>query len=348
MSDNPLGLEGIEFIEFVAARADDLHQVFTDLGLSLVRFSADGDVRLYQQNDVRFLLNCRAGSVAHDFYKWHGSGVSAVGWRVKDAQKALATVRNKGAKLAQGSDYRWDGKQLPAVVEDVGGALIYFVDGYRNPSLYQRLGLNQSGKKEVLRDTNYIRIDHLAYGIFQEHLPEWTDFYERICGFEKVASFDIRGEHSGMKSIALRSPCGHFSIPINEGVGKKSTINEFVANFKGCGVHHVALLTNDILVTLRELQGSMVRTLAMYPEYYHDVFKRVPSVRENHKEIQKYNVLVDGDEDGYLLQIFSQALIGGLFFEFIQRENNDSYGEGNFKALFRACELDQKKRGYVD
>lgn len=344
---NPVGLDGIEFIEFAAPQPKALAALFSELGLSHTKSHQQHDIRLYEQNEVRFLLNCWADSFARSFCEAHGSGVSAMGWRVKDAQTALAAARKNGAQQAERGDYYLDGKPVPAIV-GIGGSLIYFIDAYHDQRFYQRLGLQREDKTTVLNNTGFMVIDHLTNNVYQGKLQEWSDFYQRIFGFSEIRYFDIRGEQTGLKSFALRSPCGKFCIPINEGTEEKSQINEFLDEYKGEGVQHIALLTKDILATLHKLQGSSIAMLEMYDEYYDDIFTKVPHVREDHAEIKKFNVLVDGDEKGYLLQIFTKNVIGPIFFEIIQRENNLSFGEGNFGALFRAIELDQKKRGFLD
>ena len=344
---NPVGLDGIEFIEFTAAQPSHLAALFTELGLVNTKSQARRDIKLYEQNEVRFLLNCRSDSVARSFYDLHGSGVSAMGWRVKDAQAALAAAVKNGARQAERGDYRLDGKDVPAI-EGIGGSLIYCIDAYQDKHMYQRLGFEHEDSTKVLNNMGFMVIDHLTNNVYPGKLQEWSDFYQRIFAFSEIRYFDIRGEQTGLKSFALHSPCGKFCIPINEGTEEKSQINEFLDEYKGEGVQHIALLTENILETLRQLQGSSLEMLEMYPEYYDDVFARVPNVREDHAAIKKFNVLADGDEKGYLLQIFTKNVIGPIFFEIIQRENNLSFGEGNFGALFRAIELDQKKRGFLD
>ncbi len=342
---NPVGLDGIEFIEFTAAQPSHLASLFTKLGLVNTKSHARRDLRLYEQNKVRFVLNTRNDSMARSFYDLHGAGVSAMGWRVKNAYEAMVAALKNGARQMS-SDYLLDNTSVPAI-EGIGGSLIYFIDAYQDENLYARLGFENEESTKVLDDVGFTRIDHLTNNVYQGKLQEWSDFYQRIFGFSEIRYFDIRGEQTGLKSFAMRSPCGKFCIPINEGTEEKSQINEFLQEYRGEGVQHIALLTADILDTLRKLRGSAIEMLEMYPEYYDDVFTRVPNVREDHAEIKKFNVLVDGDGKGYLLQIFTKNVIGPIFFEIIQRENNSSFGEGNFGALFRAIELDQKKRGFL-
>ncbi len=178
-------------------------------------------------------------------------------------------------------------------------------------------------------------------------MERWSRFYKDVFGFEEIRYFDIRGAKTGLTSYALRSPDGSFCIPINEADEAKSQINEYLDEYKGPGIQHLAFLTDDILASLRALEGTPIEFLDMDRDYYAAVFERVPNVAEDRFEIARRNVLVDGDAAGYLLQIFTKNLIGPIFIELIQRHNHLAFGEGNFGALFRSIERDQVKRGYL-
>lgn len=190
-------------------------------------------------------------------------------------------------------------------------------------------------------------IDHLTNNVYKGTMERWSNFYKDIFGFIEVRYFDIRGAKTGLLSYALRSPCGKFCIPINEGTEAKSQINEYLDEYKGPGVQHIAFLTSDIIKSLESLKGTGIETLDMDNEYYEEAFKRVPQVTEDRSKLQDLQILVDGDEEGYLLQIFTKNIIGPIFFEIIQRKNHLAFGEGNFGALFRSIERDQQKRGYL-
>ena len=152
---------------------------------------------------------------------------------------------------------------------------------------------------------------------------------------------------TGLTSLALRSPDGSFCIPINQPKDDKDQIAEYLRDYNGPGVQHLAFLTKDILSSLDKLAGGSIETLNIDAEYYRDVFDRVPNVREDRAKIEKHQVLVDGDEKGYLLQIFTKNIIGPIFIEIIQREEHLGFGEGNFGALFRSLEKDQEQRGVL-
>jgi 4-hydroxyphenylpyruvate dioxygenase len=178
-------------------------------------------------------------------------------------------------------------------------------------------------------------------------MAEWSNFYKNIFGFSEIRYFDIRGVQTGLQSFALKSPCGKFCIPINEATEKESQINEFIRDYKGPGIQHIALCTDDIVSSVSQIKTTSVETLDIDDEYYQTVFNRVPNVTEDHRRLQDLQILVDGDQEGYLLQIFTKNVIGPIFFEIIQRKNHFNFGEGNFGALFRSIERDQKKRGVL-
>jgi len=200
---------------------------------------------------------------------------------------------------------------------------------------------------DLVASKGFVAIDHLTNNVPRGQLALWGAFYRDVFGFTEVRYFDIRGVKTGLQSYALRSPDGSFCIPINEGTETGSQIDEYLEEYRGPGIQHLAFLTDDILASLRALEGTPIRFLDIDDDYYAGVFDRVPGVREDHAELARRNVLVDGDPDGYLLQIFTHNLIGPIFVELIQRRNHLSFGEGNFGALFRSIERDQERRGYL-
>jgi 4-hydroxyphenylpyruvate dioxygenase len=170
----------------------------------------------------------------------------------------------------------------------------------------------------------------------------------KVFNFREARFFDIRGKKTGLLSKAMRSPCGKFSVPSNEPTEAKSQIQEYLDEYKGSGIQHVAFLTDDIVQTLEALRQSKIEFLAPPPgTYYAQLKDRVPNVVEDVKRLEKHAVLVDGDQDGYLLQIFTKNVIGPIFYEVIQRKGHEGFGDGNFQALFDAIEADQKERGYL-
>jgi 4-hydroxyphenylpyruvate dioxygenase len=270
-----------------------------------------------------------------------------MGWRFEDPEWAHAQALERGARDAGTRDYVFGGKRVPAIF-GIGNSLIYFIEAPHDRAFdYREHGLVRLQDPVLVPEKGFLAIDHLTNNVYKGTMKEWASFYKDIFGFEEVRYFDIRGKKTGLTSFALRSPCGKFSIPINEAEESKSQINEYLDEYHGPGVQHLAFLTRDLISSLHLLEHTGIRMLDIEPEYYRSVFKRVPRVKEDHKEIERLSVLVDGDEKGYLLQIFTKNLIGPIFIELIQRENHLSFGEGNFQALFNSIERDQMKRGVL-
>ena len=346
-TNNYLNLRGIEFTEFSAAEPEFLHNLFTSFGFSKIMRHKDKKIDLYQQNQITFLLNYEQDSFASNFNKAHGPCVSSMGWKVTDADFALKTAVERGATASDKIDYDYKGEKLPTIL-GIGDSNIYFVDQFKSESLYEDMGFVRHENPVIVPNLGFEYIDHLTNNVVNGGLAKWSDFYKNIFGFTQVRYFDIRGEKTGLQSYALRSPDGSFCIPINEGTEAKSQINEYLEEYKGEGVQHIALHTSKMIDSVAGIQKNNIDTLDIDDEYYGEVFDRVPNVSEDHKKLQDLQILVDGDEEGYLLQIFTKNIIGPIFFEIIQRKNHNAFGEGNFGALFRSIERDQQKRGYLE
>lgn len=344
---NDLGLDGIEFVEFSSGDPQRLEKLFLEFGFSKLMQQKDRAISYFRQNDIHFLLNDQPNSQAQAFAKEHGPSISAMGWRVRDAKLAHRLAVARGAKNSERSDYlKKNGEPIPAI-QGIGGSLIYFIDNYRGRSTYQDMGFVDLAEPIRQPDKGFTAIDHLTNNVEKGEMKRWAEFYKEVFGFTEVRYFDIRGAKTGLTSYALRSPCGKFCIPINEGTEEKSQINEYLREYRGPGIQHLAFLTEDILSSLGSLSGSSIETLNIDDQYYDEIFDRVPGVTEDRRAIRDLNVLVDGDDQGYLLQIFTKNLIGPIFIEIIQRKNHYSFGEGNFGALFRSIERDQEKRGVL-
>ncbi len=333
--ENPVGIQGIEFLEYGAKDPEPLRQLFLGLGFYESAKDPKRKISLWRQNDIRWILNAESGTFAARFAEQHGPSAPAMGWRVKNAKAARENAISRGAKPCEKGDY-----PLPAVY-GIGDSLIYFIDAETS---YESLGFQPIPNARPT-DKGFIRVDHLTNNVPNGTMGQWTDFYKKIFGFTEVRYFDIKGKKTGLQSFALRSPCGTFCIPINEAKEEKSQINEYLREYKGAGIQHIALLTNDIVPSLKALRDSHIPMLEVDPSYYEEAFRRVPQVTEDKDTIKKLGVMVDGDPEGYLLQIFTKNAIGPIFFEIIQRKNHQSFGEGNFGALFRTIESDQEKRG---
>lgn len=344
--NNSIGMCGLDFIEFSSLQPQRLEQLFVAFGFSKLNKHQKRNVDYFKQNDIHIFLNREARGYARQFTEQHGPALCSMGWRFENPQKAYEMALKNGATPAQGELHLKNGTPVPAIL-GIGDMLIYFVDKNIHQQQYADLGFAKHPEAIEVAPKGFLVIDHLTNNVEKGTLKKWAEFYKNIFGFSEVRYFDIRGAQTGLTSFALRSPCGQFCIPINEGSEKKSQINEYLEEYKGPGVQHLAFLTDDILSSLDALQNSKIQMLDMDDEYYQDVFKKFPNVIENHDRIRQHQVLIDGDEHGYLLQIFTKNIIGPIFIEIIQRHNHYSFGEGNFAALFRSIERDQMKRGYL-
>jgi 4-hydroxyphenylpyruvate dioxygenase len=340
--ENHCGLTGIEFIEFSSAKPDDLDKLFKAFGFSKTMSHKEKKIDLYKQNKIIFLLNTEPQSFGVDFYKKHGPCVCSMGWTAENAIKAQEVAIERGATKAATTDY-----DLPSVT-GIGESNIYFLENSGTDAFYQSLGFEKLENPETVPNLGFQFIDHLTNNVEKGAMEKWSNFYKDIFGFTEVRYFDINGVKTGLQSYALRSPDGSFCIPINEAKDPKSQIQEYLDEYKGPGVQHIALHTTQMINSVANLQKEGIETLDIDDEYYQEVFERVPNVSEDHKKLQEHQILVDGDDEGYLLQIFTKNIIGPIFFEIIQRKNHNAFGEGNFGALFRSIERDQQKRGYLD
>jgi 4-hydroxyphenylpyruvate dioxygenase len=343
--ENPLGLRGIEFVEFTSPNPETLHNLFLEFGFSKIGKHKSKDVDYYRQNDIHFFINKEDGSFGKSFANLHGPSICSMGWRMDDALLACSTAIERGAKIGT-PDYQRNNKEIPSIF-GIGDSLIYFIDDFENPKRYEEMGFEYLDNPILSENKGFIAIDHLTNNVYPGEMAKWTEFYKSIFGFTEVRYFDIRGAKTGLTSFALQAPGRSFCIPINEGTETKSQINEYLDEYKGPGVQHLAFITHDIVKSVASLSETSISTLDIDEEYYSEVFDRVPNVTENYKDLQKHDILVDGDEAGYLLQIFTKNIIGPIFIEIIQRKNHFSFGEGNFGALFRSIERDQEKRGYL-
>lgn len=348
---NQIGLCGIDFIEYTSGSADFYAPLFAAFGFSKLAQHQTKNIMYHKQNDIHFFVNSEPKTFAETFGKTHGPSISAMGWRFHNPKQAYELALSKGATAVSGDYYDTKNNPIPAIY-GIGESLIYFVDQNTHQDNYKALQFQTLEKPFIQKDMGFTLIDHLTNNVYNGTMQTWADFYKNIFGFTEVRYFDIRGAKTGLTSYALKSPCGHFCIPINEAKENKSQINEYLDEYKGPGVQHLAFLTEDILSSLKALDNTKIKTLDIDNEYYADIFNKFPQVTENKTELQKHNILVDGDSPenggGYLLQIFTQNIIGPIFIEIIQRKNHLSFGEGNFGALFRSIERDQMKRGYLN
>lgn len=344
MSQNPLGLRGIEFTEFASPDTDFMHDVFGAFGFSKLKRHSTKDILYYNQRDIHFLLNREKKGFSADFAKSHGPAICSMGWRVDNAEEAQAEAVRRGAKAAKPEE-----TDLPyPAIYGIGDSLIYLIDQFGDKGNIYDQDFIDLEEKNVVEDLGFIEIDHLTNNVFKGTMDTWAKFYKEVFGFTEVRYFDIKGQKTALLSYALRSPDGSFCIPINEGKDDNNNqIDEYLNQYNGPGVQHIAFRSDDLLASLDKLDRNVIDTLDIHDDYYEEVFNRVPGVTEDPKRIQDHQVLVDGDDKGYLLQIFTKNLFGPIFIELIQRKENLGFGEGNFQALFESIERDQERRGVI-
>jgi 4-hydroxyphenylpyruvate dioxygenase len=347
--DNPMGTDGFEFVEYTAPDTAALGRYFEGLGFRAVARHRSKNVTLYAQNDVHFIVNAEPESHGARFARAHGPSACAMAFRVKDAGKAYRLAVDKGAKPHEGKVGPME-LNIPAI-EGIGGSVIYFVDRYGpgEVSIYDvdfvPTDVTRGYRHEGVGLTE---IDHVTHNVFRGNMNVWAGFYEKLFNFREIKYFDIEGKLTGLKSKAMTSPCGKIRIPINESSDDKSQIAEYLAEYKGEGIQHIALSTNDIYVTVEKLRKMNVAFQSAVDTYFDGIDKRLPNHGEDVARLKRNQILIDGGPGaGLLLQIFTQNAIGPIFFEIIQRKGNDGFGEGNFQALFESIELDQIRRGVL-
>lgn len=344
---NPAGTNGFDFLEFTTPHFQKLDSQLKQFGFTPVAKHISHDVTLYQKNDIRFFVNTTPNSLASEFAKLHGASTSAMGFCVENAKLAFEHAINMGAKPYYAEDQA-SIYQIPAIY-GVGNSLIYFVD-YQNghPNYFSQFKFTPN--QTQINDSGLTYLDHVTHNLYRGNMDKWAEFYERIFNFKEIRYFDIEGKLTGLKSRALTSPCGKIRIPLNESSDDKSQIEEFLNEFNGEGIQHIALGTNDIYQTVETLRLNNLEFLDTPDTYYDLTEKRLPNHGEPLERLKINKILIDGNTQGnpkLLLQIFTKNMLGPVFFEIIQRKGDEGFGEGNFKALFESIELDQIQRGVL-
>jgi len=348
---NPAGTDGFEFVEFAHPEPGKLEALFAQMGYVEVARHKRRDISLYRQGDITYVVNRERDSDAGRFVAAHGPCAPAMAWRVVDARHALTRALDLGATEYRGADKTLD---VPAVI-GIGGSLLYFVDIYgAKGSVYDQdfawLGERDPRPKGV----GFYYLDHLTHNVRRGNMDTWYKFYAETFNFREIRFFNIEGKLTGLTSRALTSPCGKIRIPINESSDDKSQIEEYLKRYKGEGIQHIAVGSNDIYAATDAIAARGLAFMPGPPDiYYERSSARVKGHDEPIARMKKHGILIDGEGvvDGgatrVLLQIFSKTVIGPIFFEFIQRKGDDGFGEGNFKALFESIEADQIARGVL-
>lgn len=348
---NPAGTDGFEFVEYAHPQPEVLDRIFRQMGFVPVARHKVKPITLYRQGDINYLLNADPDSHAAAFVKDHGPCAPAMAWRVVDAQVALERALALGA-----TEYTGPGKSIEApAVYGIGGSLLYFIDRYGDQGSAYAADYDWLAEADPKpRGFGFYYLDHLTHNVIRGNMDTWYKFYHDTFNFREIKYFDIKGKRTGLVSRALTSPDGKIRIPINESTDDQSQIEEYLREYKGEGIQHIAIASNDIYAGTDQIAEAGMAFMPGPPDIYYQMsHNRVKGHQEPIDRMKARGILIDGEgvvgggETRILLQIFSKTVIGPIFFEFIQRKGDDGFGEGNFRALFESIEEDQLRRGVL-
>jgi 4-hydroxyphenylpyruvate dioxygenase len=351
--DNPMGLMGFEFVEFASPTPNVLEPLFEKMGFSLVAKHRSKDVLLYRQGHINFIVNREPKSLAHYFAAEHGASACGLAFRVKDSHKAYQRALDLGAQPIEIPTGPME-LRLPAI-KGIGGAPLYLIDRFEEgKSIYDIDFEWLEGVERHPKGHGFKVVDHLTHNVYRGRMAFWGSYYERLFNFRDIRYFDIKGEYTGLTSRAMTAPDNLIRIPLNEESGQGSgQIEEFLMQFNGEGIQHIALLTDDLIHSVDALKAAGIPLMTAPNDIYYEMLEeRLPRHGEPVSDLKARGILLDGStaegKPRLLLQIFSQTLLGPVFFEFIQRKEDQGFGEGNFKALFESLERDQLRRGALN
>ncbi len=346
--DNPMGTDGFDFCEFAAPDGKFLHELFKNMGFTAIAKHKSQEITHYRQGQIDFLVNEDPDSFAYKFSQKHGPCCSGFALRVKNASRAYEIALEKQADPVS-NETGCFAIDIP-MIRGIGGSILYLVDQYGESSILDDDFEPLPGVDQRPFGFGLTELDHLTHNVEYGNMRTWFDFYERLFNFKEIRYFDIKGIKTGLLSRALTAPCGKIRIPLNESSDEKSQINEYLREYNGEGVQHIACYTEDIYATVEAMRKNHVAFLETPDAYYEVIDQRVAQHEEDLPRMKKNNILIDADQETktqLLLQIFTQNYIGPIFFEIIQRKGNDGFGEGNFKALFESIEREQMRRGVL-
>ena len=351
-TDNPMGLDGFEFVEFAAPERGVLEPVFTALGFTKVAVHRSKAVDLWRQGDINFIINYEPGSLAAYYAEEHGPSACGLAFRVKDAHAAYERALSLGAQPVDIPVGPME-LRLPAI-RGIGGAPLYLIDRYAKGSTIYDIDFKLlPDVPEYPAGVGLEVIDHLTHNVYRGRMDHWANYYERLFNFREIRHFDIRGQQTGLLSRAMTAPDNKIRIPLNEEAQGNGQIEEFLMQYNGEGIQHIAFACKDLPGTLDRLTQLGVPLMSPPPASYYEMLEeRLPGHGEPIEALRKRGILLDGSTDDgepkLLLQIFSETMIGPIFFEFIERKRDEGFGEGNFQALFESMERDQMRRGQLE
>ena len=348
---NPMGLNGFEFVEFASPSPSLLHRTFTSLGFEKVARHRSKDVWLYRQGEINFIVNNEERSPAYFFAEEHGPGAAGLAFRVADSHQAYDRALDLGAHPIDIPTGPME-LRLPAI-KGIGGAPLYLIDRYEDGSSIYDIDFEfLDGAEKRPAGCGLLTIDHLTHNVYRGRMNFWATFYEKLFNFKEMRHFDIEGQTTGLVSRAMVGPDGLTRIPLNEEAANSAgQIEEFLMEHNGEGIQHIALSTDNIIHTFDRLKENGVAFMTPPPDTYYDMLEeRLPGHGEDVASLQERGILLDGDTTEapkLLLQIFTETMLGPVFFEIIQRKADEGFGEGNFQALFESMERDQINRGVL-
>ncbi|MBX3102078.1 MAG: 4-hydroxyphenylpyruvate dioxygenase [Bacteroidetes bacterium] len=357
-----LPINGTDYIEFYVGNAKQAaHYYRSAFGFQPLAYKGpETGEREYvsyvlAQQKIRFVLTTplRPEHPINDHIRLHGDGVKVLALWVEDAAKAFQETTKRGARpfMEPTTEQDEHGTVVRSGIYTYGETVHIFVErkNYKGPFLP---GFHRWEPAYRPEETGLLYVDHCVGNVDWGQMNQWVEFYEKVMGFTSIKSFDdsqISTEYSALMSKVMANGNGRIKFPINEPAEgkKKSQIEEYVEFYRGSGVQHVAMATNDIVRTITALRQRGVEFLEVPDAYYDDLINRVGAIEEDVNVLRQLKVLVDRDDEGYLLQLFTKPVEDRptLFFEIIQRKGAWSFGEGNFKALFEAIEREQDRRG---
>ncbi len=351
--ENPMGLDGFEFVEFAAEDPSQLETMFHVLGFEAVARHRSKDVTLYRQGGINFILNNEPKSHAAYFVQEHGPAACGMAFRVKDAHQAYARALELGAQPIDIPTGPME-LRLPAI-KGIGGAPLYLIDRYTEGNTIYDIDFEfYDGVERHPEGCGFNEIDHLTHNVYRGRMQYWADYYENLFNFREIRYFDIKGEYTGLFSKAMTAPDGKIRIPLNEEASKGTgQIEEYLMAFNGEGIQHIALSCDNLFECWDRLKERGMEFMTAPPDAYYEMLEeRLPGHGEPVDELKSRGILLDGttedDDPRLLLQIFSNNMVGPTFFEFIQRKKDEGFGEGNFTALFESIERDQLARGVIN
>ncbi|MCW8109494.1 4-hydroxyphenylpyruvate dioxygenase [Alteromonas ponticola] len=350
--ENPMGLDGFEFVEFSAPEKGILEPVFDAMGFTKVAVHKSKQVELWRQGDINFVTNYEPKSHAAYYAEEHGAGACGMAFRVKNAHYAYQEVLKKGAQPVEVHTGPME-LRLPAI-KGIGGATLYLIDRYKEGETIYDIDFEWiEGVDRKPEGCGFHTLDHLTHNVYRGRMDYWADYYTKLFNFREIRYFDIKGEYTGLLSKAMTAPDGKIRIPLNEeAAGGGGQIEEYLMKYNGEGIQHIAFSCDNLLECWDRLKKRGMKFMTAPPETYYDMLEeRLPGHGEPTEELKSRGILLDGTTEGgkprLLLQIFSENMLGPVFFEFIQRKEDEGFGEGNFKALFESIERDQLNRGVI-